>query len=153
MRAQVCNVNMWSWSGHGAWRACPRALGPWSVVHNEILNSRTHARLASRDGFVVAAPLIDRHMAQGPMARSRPDDFGPAQIRLGPTQVVPVPAQPNSRAMPRLLLRHAGPARPDPKCRDAKQTYSQQYIRHDTANREEKNRLIIWHDPKSRDVK
>jgi hypothetical protein len=80
----------------------------------------------------------DGHMAQGPIARPRPGDFGPAQTRHGPTPIVPLPARPNCRAVPGLLPRHTGPARPGTKFRDAKQTYSQPYVRHVTKNREEK---------------
>nr|BAD29349.1 hypothetical protein [Oryza sativa Japonica Group] len=38
--------------------------------------------------------------------------FGPAQAWHGPSRVGPVPAWPDHRAVPGLLHRHVGPARP-----------------------------------------
>lgn len=52
--------------------------------------------------------------AYGPKLDGPPKarQFGPAQTRHGPTGVVPMLAWPDSRAVPRLLPRHSGPARP-----------------------------------------
>ena len=66
-------------------------------------------------GAVPRAAWNRGHMARGPTAWPR-----------------------HSSAMPGLLPWHAGPAGPDTKFRDVKQTYFQPYVRYGTKNRDEK---------------
>ncbi len=62
-----------------------------------------------RSWLAKSTPAIDGHMARGPWTRPRHAVL--ARPKHGPTGVVPVPAWPDSRAMPGLHLRHGGLAR------------------------------------------